>query len=213
VNDTNPTFFYCGTPGHCQKGMFGIINPTSTQVLPSQAAALMPAAMGNSSTTMAMATYAQTLAANSSVGTFASAWGANMDMSAIPAQYHDVFTQNVQCVLCLPVRAPARWHGRRFTRAVIAANPDIVSNGKLSLAAASGPMMWPQDIANNGSAMAMGGASPAANAGAAAPSASGSSSAAAAAFPSPSAHNGARAFGASGALVAVAAGLAAFLAL
>ena len=25
VNDTNPTFFYCGTPTHCQKGMFGIM--------------------------------------------------------------------------------------------------------------------------------------------------------------------------------------------
>ena len=30
VNDTNPTFFYCGVPTHCQKGMFGIINPPST---------------------------------------------------------------------------------------------------------------------------------------------------------------------------------------
>ena len=26
VNDTNPTFFYCATPGHCQKGMFGIMS-------------------------------------------------------------------------------------------------------------------------------------------------------------------------------------------
>jgi plastocyanin len=25
VNDTNPTFFYCGTPTHCEKGMFGIM--------------------------------------------------------------------------------------------------------------------------------------------------------------------------------------------
>lgn len=29
VNDTNPTYFYCGTPGHCPKGMFGVINPPS----------------------------------------------------------------------------------------------------------------------------------------------------------------------------------------
>jgi hypothetical protein len=27
VNSTDPTFYYCGTPTHCQKGMFGIINP------------------------------------------------------------------------------------------------------------------------------------------------------------------------------------------
>ena len=25
VNNTDPTFFYCGVPNHCQKGMFGIM--------------------------------------------------------------------------------------------------------------------------------------------------------------------------------------------
>jgi len=29
VNDTNPTFFYCATPGHCAKGMFGIMSVAS----------------------------------------------------------------------------------------------------------------------------------------------------------------------------------------
>jgi plastocyanin len=27
VNDTNPIWFYCGTPGHCAAGMSGVINP------------------------------------------------------------------------------------------------------------------------------------------------------------------------------------------
>jgi plastocyanin len=27
VNDTNPIWFYCGTPGHCSAGMSGVINP------------------------------------------------------------------------------------------------------------------------------------------------------------------------------------------
>lgn len=31
VNDTNPTFFYCTVPNHCQKGMFGIINPPNAE--------------------------------------------------------------------------------------------------------------------------------------------------------------------------------------
>lgn len=31
VNDTNPIFFYCGTPTHCEKGMFGIINPPTAE--------------------------------------------------------------------------------------------------------------------------------------------------------------------------------------
>lgn len=26
INDTNPIWFYCGIPNHCQKGMFGGIN-------------------------------------------------------------------------------------------------------------------------------------------------------------------------------------------
>jgi hypothetical protein len=30
VNDTNPTFFYCATPGHCPKGMFGIMSVASS---------------------------------------------------------------------------------------------------------------------------------------------------------------------------------------
>lgn len=30
VNDTEPIYYYCATPEHCQKGMFGIINPPSS---------------------------------------------------------------------------------------------------------------------------------------------------------------------------------------
>jgi hypothetical protein len=26
INNTNPIWFYCGIPGHCQKGMFGGVN-------------------------------------------------------------------------------------------------------------------------------------------------------------------------------------------
>lgn len=45
VNDTNPTFFYCGTPGHCEKGMFGIINPPNANGAPTSAASMMPSMM------------------------------------------------------------------------------------------------------------------------------------------------------------------------
>jgi len=30
VQDTNPIWFFCGTPGHCQSGMAGVINPPSS---------------------------------------------------------------------------------------------------------------------------------------------------------------------------------------
>lgn len=49
VNDTNPTFFYCGTPGHCEKGMFGVINPPSVDnnAAPASAMSMMSSMMMN----------------------------------------------------------------------------------------------------------------------------------------------------------------------
>jgi hypothetical protein len=47
VNDTNPTFFYCGTPGHCEKGMFGIINPPTASSPSASVGSMMPAMMQN----------------------------------------------------------------------------------------------------------------------------------------------------------------------
>ncbi|KAL6692033.1 Cupredoxin [Trichoderma pleuroticola] len=31
INDTNPVWFYCGFPGHCQAGMVGVINVSSNR--------------------------------------------------------------------------------------------------------------------------------------------------------------------------------------
>lgn len=49
VNDTNPIWFYCGVPTHCQKGMFGGINigqadPTGGSSMPSANVSSMPSA-------------------------------------------------------------------------------------------------------------------------------------------------------------------------
>ncbi|KAK4208843.1 extracellular serine-rich protein [Rhypophila decipiens] len=30
VNSTSPIFFYCGVPGHCEGGMAGVVNPSSS---------------------------------------------------------------------------------------------------------------------------------------------------------------------------------------
>jgi len=52
VNDTSPTFFYCATPTHCQKGMFGIINPPNALAgAPSSVGSMMPALAANVSDT------------------------------------------------------------------------------------------------------------------------------------------------------------------
>lgn len=47
VNSTDPTFFYCGVPTHCQKGMFGIINPPSALTASTSVASMMPSIVSN----------------------------------------------------------------------------------------------------------------------------------------------------------------------
>lgn len=48
VNTTDPTFFYCGVPTHCQKGMFGIINPPNADVASNTSvASMMPTLVDN----------------------------------------------------------------------------------------------------------------------------------------------------------------------
>ena len=50
VNDTNPLFFYCGVPTHCQKGMFGIVNaPNANNASTSVAGMMASMAMNVSS--------------------------------------------------------------------------------------------------------------------------------------------------------------------
>lgn len=129
VNDTNTTFFYCGTPGHCEKGMFGMINPPSVgQGQLGSVAATLPTMMANSSSMTAMQAYANMVTANNSA---AAAWGSSMDMSAIPDWAQEAFAENVM-----------------FTRTFLAANPEVINDdGSVSLSNLNGaPMMIPQDI-------------------------------------------------------------------
>lgn len=39
VNTTDPIFFYCGFPSHCELGMVGVINPSGSQTLDAYMAA------------------------------------------------------------------------------------------------------------------------------------------------------------------------------
>ncbi|KZP24852.1 hypothetical protein FIBSPDRAFT_735205 [Athelia psychrophila] len=129
VNDTNTTFFYCGTTGHCEKGMFGMINPPSVgQGQLGSVAAMMPAMMTNSSSMTAMQAYTNMMTANNSV---AAAWGSSMDMTNIPDWAQQSFAENVM-----------------FTRTFLAANPETINDdGTVSLGNLNGnPLMIPQDI-------------------------------------------------------------------
>jgi plastocyanin len=189
VNDTNPTFYYCGTPGHCEKGMFGIINPPSALGSPTSVSGMMPGMVQNSSDMAAMQSYTdQKCQGNSMAGS----WGGNMDMGSMPGWSNSYMAQNVM-----------------YTRTFLAANPDVMdSNGKINLGASTGPLMIPQDITQ---ALAVtGAAASGASSASAAPSTAATSSSA---YPSTSAKSGAATIASSSLAVAVVAGVAAFLAL
>jgi plastocyanin len=128
VNDTNPTFFYCGTPGHCEKGMFGIINPPTNYISSTSVNNALPAMAANSSSIAGMSAYASQATSNNSA---AASWGGSIDMSQMPPWAQQYVAENVM-----------------YTRTFLAANPETVNqDGDVNLGAAgSTPLMIPQDI-------------------------------------------------------------------
>jgi len=187
VNDTNPTFFYCGTPEHCEKGMFGMINPPMAQSMANSVAGMMPSMMQNSSAMAAMSSYTDMQTANNSK---AAEWGSNMDMSQMPSWAQPYMAQNVM-----------------YTRTFLAANPDVMSSdGSINMGNQSGPLKVPADIsgpANNA----------ASNSSSSSTSATSTSTSSASAAASVKKTNSARSLGSSSALVGAVAVIGAFLAL
>lgn len=127
VNDTNPTFFYCGTPGHCEKGMFGIINPPSIWNADTSVSNMMPAMVANDSSLSAMAAYTNNMTAGNLQ---ASMWGQNIDLGKMPEWSHSYVMENVM-----------------YARTLIAANPDVVgADGKIDMSAGGNPIKFPVDV-------------------------------------------------------------------
>ncbi|KAF9480126.1 hypothetical protein BDN70DRAFT_805805 [Pholiota conissans] len=129
VNDTNPLFFYCGTPTHCQKGMFGIINPPNAAGATTSVSGMMQSIAANSSDVMGYAAFTQKSTAGN---TAAATWGSNIDLASLPAWSHEFVAENVL-----------------YTRNFLAANTDVLQDdGTVNLGAAgSNPLMIPQDLA------------------------------------------------------------------
>lgn len=127
VNTTDPTFYYCATPTHCQKGMFGIVNPPNAAGAPTSMGAMMSQMKANNSDVAAYAAYVD----NMTVGSKAATWGTNLDMSAVPDWAQPMMAENVL-----------------YTRSLLAANPDILKDdGSIDLSnMASTPMMIPEDV-------------------------------------------------------------------
>ncbi|KAF7294971.1 Phytocyanin domain-containing protein [Mycena indigotica] len=203
VNDTNPTFYYCATAGHCPKGMFGVINPQmAVPGAPTSLGGMMQTMAKDDSDLSAYAAYSSNVTTNNAA---ASTWGTNFEMNSIPDWARSLFAENVL-----------------YTRAVLAMNSEVLkTDNSVDLASvAATPLMLPMDIKealdNSNSAP-----SPAAPGGAAggAPGASGAQAAAAApaaqspAASSPAPSNGASSIVSSKFAVALFVAVATFFAL
>jgi len=130
VNDTKPIYYYCGTATHCEKGMFGVINPAmAAPGSPSSLGGMMSSMAANDSDLSAYSAYSSNITNNNEA---AAKWGQNFDMSAIPTWAHSLFASNVL-----------------FTRGVIGKNPDILtSDNSINLqSVTSDRLMLPVDIA------------------------------------------------------------------
>jgi len=129
VNDTNPTFYYCGTPTHCEKGMFGIINPPNAFQQPGSLSSMTGVLSSQNPSTKASMTYTANLTANNSA---AANWGNNIDMSQMPQWSQPYVAENAM-----------------YARAFFASNPGTLdANGNVDMSAvASGSVVYPQDVA------------------------------------------------------------------
>lgn len=103
VNDTNPIFFYCGIPTHCEKGMFGIVNPPNAGSSATTVASLMPQwAAADPDVNAAL-----DFVTSKTAGTAAANWGDSTDVGGIDSDSYPELARNVL-----------------YTRYFISLNPD-----------------------------------------------------------------------------------------
>jgi len=128
VNTTEPTYFYCAAPTHCQKGMFGVINPAASFGSPTSFGGMLPQLAANNSHVSAFAAESKKACEGNER---ASRWGSNIDMAALPDWAKPLAAENVL-----------------YTRNFLAANGETLKeDGSIDLsAAATTPLMIPQDI-------------------------------------------------------------------
>lgn len=192
VNSTDPTFFYCGVPTHCQKGMFGIINPPSALTASTSVSNMMPGMITNNSDIAAMAAFTtKQTEGNIAAGN----WGNSIDMAKIPTPMQSLVAENVM-----------------YVRNFLAMNQDVLKDdGSIDLSATNGaPLMIPQDLS---AVLASSPSSSAASEPTSAATSAGSASSAASSSTSTSTPNGARGLAASSAVAGIVAFAAAVLVL
>jgi len=129
VNDTDPTFFYCGIPTHCEQGMFGIINaPNADTDSSSSLSSMMPAIVANNSDMSTYVAYANNM---TSAYPAAQSYGTNIDMSNMPDWAMQYVAENAL-----------------YSQMFIAANPAVMqADGTINLGAVPmSEMVIPKDL-------------------------------------------------------------------
>ncbi|RXW24150.1 hypothetical protein EST38_g1725 [Candolleomyces aberdarensis] len=129
VNETSPTYFFCATATHCQKGMFGIVNPTTNFDAATTFSKQISGIAANNSDVQSYVAYTRQQTASNNL---AGRWGSNIDMAAFPDWAQSVVAENVL-----------------YTRNFLAANPEVLKeDGSIDLSTAgSTPLAIPQDLA------------------------------------------------------------------
>ncbi|KAM0752924.1 hypothetical protein T439DRAFT_185575 [Meredithblackwellia eburnea MCA 4105] len=81
AQDTQPTFYYCSVPNHCQKGMFGVINPSQALSAGSSFGSYMVTLAAKDPIFAQMMNDTTTLAGDNKA---AANWGSMFDVAMLP---------------------------------------------------------------------------------------------------------------------------------
>ena len=92
VNTTEPTFFFCGVATHCQKGMFGIINPPNAAAGAASSVGAMMSTWTSQNPDLAKI---QSAVDGMTKNTPAYNWASNLDVANIPTEAHQSVAENI----------------------------------------------------------------------------------------------------------------------
>lgn len=196
VNDTNPVFYYCGTPGHCEAGMWGVLNPTTSNSTDS-VANMMPQMISNDSSLSAMWAYTSQVGKQYNASDAVMNWGGKYNVSAVPSWAQGELMQNIM-----------------FTRMFLAMNPETLqSDGSIDMSGSKAPLSFPSDISGALAGNNAASSTPDVGSSSAASSQAAATSNSASASPTGAAANGARGTAASSVFLGAAVLAVSFLAL
>jgi len=130
VTTTDPTFFFCGAPNHCQQGMFGIINPPAGLDAPTSVSGMMQDLIAKDDDLKTYASITDSKVGNDGP---AASWGGSIDIGKMDPEFQSLAAANVL-----------------YTRNILAMNADTIwKNNQIDLSGIAGnesSLMVPPDI-------------------------------------------------------------------